>query len=95
MEPEVRTTDQRIHEGTLVRDHNDRYCIADPDRPVSQAITLTSGTAVEVLLGGHWIRGHIEGDAEDYWLFMEAGGKLKLAEGSMVVRYTEPYSYNP
>lgn len=53
-----------------------------------------TGTAVAVLLGGHWIRGHIEGDSEDYWLFMEAGSKIKLAKG-MVVRYTEPCWYTP
>jgi hypothetical protein len=28
-------------------------------------------------------------DCPDYWLFMEAGGKVKLAKG-LVVRYTEP-----
>ena len=84
----------RTHEGPLTLDHNNRYYIAEPDRPASQAITLTSGCTLEVLFGTTYVSGHVEGDGEDYWLFMEAGGKLKLADG-MVVRYMEPCCYAP
>jgi hypothetical protein len=80
---------QRMHEGTLFLDQNKRYCVCEPERIVSQMVTLTSGCALEVLRGGEWVSGCVEGDGQDYWFFVKAGGKFKLAE-RMVVRYTEP-----
>jgi hypothetical protein len=82
---------QRIHEGTLIVDQNKRYCIYEPDRPLSQMITLTSGLVVELFLEGSskWVIGRVEGDGEDYWCFMRSGEKRQLACG-MVARYMGP-----
>ena len=85
------TNKQQIHEGTLLLDQHKRYSICEPERPASQIVTLTSGCSLEVLLGDTWIRGHVEGDGQDYWLFVSPSGKFKLAEG-LVVRYTKPVS---
>lgn len=78
-----------MHKGTLLLDQQRRYYIYEPDRPASQAITLTSGTAAEVLLGSVWVGGHVEGDGQDYWLYSQTGGTCKLMEG-MLAWYTEP-----
>ena len=79
----------RIHEGILVLDHHRRYCIWDPDGRASCLITLTSGCVLEVWLNREWVRGCVEGDGQDYWLFVKTGGKFLLAE-QMTVRYQEP-----
>jgi hypothetical protein len=81
---------QRIHEGRLVLDHNRRYCIWEPRRPAFQTITLTSGCALEVWLNREWVSGWVEGDGQDYWLFVKTGGKFLLSE-CMKVRYREPW----
>jgi hypothetical protein len=81
---------QRIHEGMLVLDHHRRYCICEPGRPAFQTITLTSGCALEVWLNREWVSGCVEGDGQDYWLFVKTGGKFLLAE-QMMVRYREPW----
>lgn len=80
---------QRIHEGSLFLDQNNRYCVCEPARPASQMVTLTSGCALEVLRGDEWVSGCVEGDGQDYWFFVKVGSKFKIAE-RMIVRYTEP-----
>jgi uncharacterized protein YqjF (DUF2071 family) len=80
--------ERSIHEGTLYRDGNRRYCMyesAVAERPV---LTCTSGCPLEVWLNRVWIAGHVEGDGQDYWLFAHAGGQFLLAE-QMRVRYVE------
>jgi len=52
-------------------------------------ITLTSGCVLEVWLNREWVSGCVEGDGQDYWLFVKIGGKFLLAE-QMTVRYQEP-----
>ncbi len=52
-------------------------------------ITLTSGCVLEVWLNREWVSGCVEGDGQDYWLFVKTGGKFLLAE-QMTVRYQEP-----
>ena len=79
----------RLHEGILVLGHHRRYCIWEPDRRASSLITLTSGCVLEVWLNREWVRGCVEGDGQDYWLFVKTGGKFLLAE-QMTVRYQEP-----
>ncbi len=79
---------QRLHEGILFLDHNRRYCIWEPGRRTSQLITLTSGCILEVLLDREWVNGCVEGDGQDYWLFVKTGGKFLLAE-QMTARYRE------
>ena len=81
---------QRIHEGMLVLDHNRRYCIWEQERPVFQTLTLTSGCVLEVWLNHEWVSGCVEGDGQDYWLFVKTGGKFLLSE-CMKVRYREPW----
>ena len=81
---------QRIHEGMLVLDHNRRYCIWEPGRAAFQTITLTSGFTLEVWLNCEWVSGCVEGDGQDYWLFVQTGGKFLLSE-CMKVRYREPW----
>lgn len=81
---------QRIHEGMLILDHNRRYCVWEPERPVFQPLTLTSGCALEVWLNHEWVSGCVEGDGQDYWLFVKTGGKFLLAE-CMKVRCREPW----
>jgi uncharacterized protein YqjF (DUF2071 family) len=78
-----------LHEGRLVLDRNRRYCIWEEGRPACQAMTLTSGCALEVWLNREWVGGCVEGDGQDYWLFVKTGGKFLLAE-RMKVRYREP-----
>ena len=80
----------RIHEGILVLDHHRRYCIWEPDRQMSYLITLTSGCILEVQLNREWVSGCVEGDGQDYWLFVKTGGKFLLSE-CMKVRYREPW----
>jgi hypothetical protein len=80
---------QRLHEGILVLDQNRRYCICEAGRPALPLVTLTSGCALEVWLNREWIRGCVEGDGQDYWLFVKTGGKFLLAE-HMQARYREP-----
>ena len=79
-----------MHEGMLVLDLHRRYCIWEPERPACQTITLTSGCALEVWLNREWVSGCVEGDGQDYWLFVRTGGKFLLAEW-MRVRYREPW----
>jgi uncharacterized protein YqjF (DUF2071 family) len=81
---------QRTHEGMLVLDHHRRYCIWEPERSTFQTITLTSGCSLEVWLNREWVSGCVEGDGQDYWLFVKAEGKFLLSEG-MRVRYREPW----
>jgi hypothetical protein len=81
---------QQIHEGMLVLDHHRRYCIWEPGRPACQTITLTSGCALEVWFNREWVGGCVEGDGQDYWLFVKTGGKFLLSE-CMKVRYREPW----
>ena len=81
--------EQQIHVGSLFLDQNRRYCIWEPNRPLAQMITLTSGCALEILLSQEWTSGCVEGDGQDYWLFLQTGGKCLLSE-QMVVRYQEP-----
>jgi hypothetical protein len=78
-----------IHEGRLVLDRHRRYCIWEPGRPADQTITLTSGCTLEVWLNREWISGCVEGDGQDYWFFVETGGKFLLAQ-HMQARYREP-----
>lgn len=78
----------RIHEGILVLDHHRRYCIWEPGRGASPVITLTSGCVLEVWLNREWVSGCVEGDGQDYWLFVKTGGKFLLAE-QMTARYRE------
>ena len=78
-----------MHEGMLVLDHHRRYCIWEPGRPAYQTITLTSGCTLEVWLNHEWVSGCVEGDGQDYWLFVKTGGKFLLAE-QMTVRYRGP-----
>jgi hypothetical protein len=80
---------QRIHEGILLLDQNKRYYICEPEEPACQMVTLMSGCAAEVMLDSQWMSGHIEGDGQGYWFFLETGSKFKLVEG-MVARYAEP-----
>lgn len=80
---------QRYHEGLLVLDQNQRYCIWEEGRPPWQTITLTSGCALSVWLNREWVSGCVEGDGKDYWLFVKTGGKFLLAK-CMKVRYREP-----
>lgn len=80
--------EQQIRVGSLFLDQNKRYCIYEPGRPASQAITLTSGCALEVLLNQEWVSGCVEGDEQGYWLFVKTGGKVLLSE-HLVVRYNE------
>ena len=80
---------QRIHEGILVLDHYRRYCIRESGRGIAPVITLTSGCALSVWLSREWVVGCVEGDGQDYWLFVKARGKFLLSE-QMVVRYQEP-----
>ena len=80
---------QWLQEGILFLDSNKRFCICEPGRPAFQTITLTSGCPLEILLNGEWVIGCVEGDGQDYWLFVKAGGKCLLSEG-MRVRYREP-----
>ena len=82
-------SNQRLHEGILVLDHNRRYCICEEGRPAWQTITLTSGCALEVRLNREWVSGCVEGDGQDYWLFVKTGDKFLLAE-QMTVRYRDP-----
>ncbi len=77
---------QQIREGILVLDQNRRYCICEPDKQASLLMTLTSGCPLEVLLNREWVGGCVEGDGQDYWLFVKTGGKFLLAE-QMRVRY--------
>jgi Domain of unknown function (DUF5348) len=84
------TSRKLIHEGMLVLDRHRRYCIWEPGRPVSQIITLTSGCTLEVWLNREWVSGCVEGDGQDYWLFVKTGGKFLLAE-CMKARYREPW----
>ena len=79
----------RIHEGILVLDHHRRYCIWEPDSRASSLITLTSGCVLEVWLNREWVSGCVEGDGQDYWLFVKTGGKFLLTQ-QMPVRYQEP-----
>jgi len=51
-------------------------------------ITLTSGCVLEVWLNREWVSGCVEGDGQDYWLFVKTGGKFLLAE-QMTARYRE------
>lgn len=81
---------QRMHEGILLLDHNRRYCLWDPERPAFQTLTLTSGCALEVWLNREWVSGCVEGDGQDYWLFVKSGGSFLLSEW-MRVRYREPW----
>jgi hypothetical protein len=78
-----------LHEGILVLDRNRRYCICEADQPALLPITLTSGCSLEVWLNREWISGCVEGDGQDYWLFVKTGDKFLLAEW-MKVRYREP-----
>jgi len=80
---------QRSHEGILVLDQNRRYCICEKGRPTLPSITLTSGCPLEVWLNQEWVSGCVEGDGQDYWLFVKTSGKFLLAE-CMKVRYREP-----
>jgi uncharacterized protein YqjF (DUF2071 family) len=80
---------QRLREGILMLDRNRRYCICEAGRPALPPITLTSGCALEVWLNREWISGCVEGDGQDYWLFVKTGGKFLLAE-HMQARYREP-----
>src|SRR5690349_14272487 len=90
------TTTQRIHQGPLFLDQNKRYCIYEPDRPLAQLITLTSGLVIELWLeeSNKWVVGRVEGDGQDYCFFPRTGSRLKLAE-RMLVRYLEPCWYLP
>lgn len=81
---------QRLHEGILLLDHNRRYCLWEPERPAFQTLTLTSGCALEVWLNCEWVSGCVEGDGQDYWLFVKTGGSFLLSEW-MRVRYREPW----
>lgn len=80
--------EQQIHVGSLFLDQNRRYCIWEPNRSLAQMITLTSGCALEILLGQRWVSGYVEGDGQHYWLFVKTGGKILLSE-RLVVRYHE------
>jgi hypothetical protein len=77
---------ERIRQGILYRDHHRRYCLWEPDVPEHQLLTCTSGCPLEILLNRTWIAGHVEGDGEDYWLFVTEGGKFLLYE-FMKARY--------
>ena len=77
---------ERIREGILYRDHHRRYCLWEPGAPEDQLLTCTSGCPLEIWLNGTWIAGHVEGDGEDYWLFVTGGGKFRLSE-CMKARY--------
>jgi len=79
---------QRVHEGILVLDRNRRYCICKAGRPALPPITLTSGCPLEFWLNREWVSGCVEGDGQDYWLFVKTGGKFLLAK-RMLVRYRE------
>jgi hypothetical protein len=52
-------------------------------------VTLTSGCALSVWLNREWVVGWVEGDGQDYWVFVKTGGKFLLSE-CMRVRYREP-----
>jgi uncharacterized protein YqjF (DUF2071 family) len=78
---------QWLHEGILVLGPHRRYCICEAGLP---PITLTSGCPLEIWLNREWISGCVEGDGQDYWLFVKTGGKFLLAE-RMMVRYREPW----
>ena len=58
------------HEGTLKRNKIGRWEIED--------LELTSGHSVDLLIGGHWLKGHIEFWTDDYYWF-------SLGEGIPVV----------
>ncbi len=77
---------QRLHEGILVLDQNRRYCICEAGWPALPLVTLTSGCALEIWLNREWIRGCVEGDGQDYWLFVKTSGRFLLAE-HMQARY--------
>jgi hypothetical protein len=77
---------KRTHEGILYRDYYRRYCLREPNVPEYQCLTCTSGCPLEIWLNRTWIAGHVEGDGEDYWLFVTGGGKFKLSE-RMKARY--------
>lgn len=77
---------ERIREGILYLDHHRRYCLWEPDVPEDQLLTCTSGCPVEIWLNRTWIAGHVEGDGEDYWLFVTGGRKFRLSE-RMKARY--------
>jgi len=51
---------------------------------------LTSGCALEIWLNRGWVSGCVEGDGQDYWLFVKAGDKFLLTE-CMRVRYRESW----
>ena len=80
---------QHIHIGTLVLDHNRRYCICEPDKPACEWITLTCGCALDIWLNHQWIGGSVEGDSQAYWLYVKDRGIFLLSE-HMVARYQEP-----
>jgi uncharacterized protein YqjF (DUF2071 family) len=80
--------ERAIHQGTLYRDGNRRYCVYEGGSVERHVLTCTSGCPLEVWLYRAWIAGHVEGDGQDYWLFTYAGGKFLLAE-QMRVRYVE------
>ena len=80
---------QRLHEGNLFLDKNKRYCICTSENVAFETITLTSGCPLEVFLNREWVSGCVEGDGQDYWLFVKTGGRFLLTE-QMTVRYREP-----
>lgn len=79
---------RHVHEGFLYQDQYKRYCLYEPDVPVHNILTCTSGCPLEVWLDSTWIAGHVEGDGQDYWFFAYTGGKFRLSE-RMKARYTE------
>ncbi|WP_161977890.1 DUF5348 domain-containing protein [Dictyobacter kobayashii] len=50
---------------------------------------LDIGYTLDIWLNREWVSGCVEGDGQDYWLFVKTGGKFVLAE-CMKVRYREP-----
>ncbi|WP_201374629.1 DUF5348 domain-containing protein [Ktedonobacter robiniae] len=69
-----------IREGILYRNHHQRYYLWEPGVPDNQLLTCTSGCPLAIWLNQAWVAGHVEGDGEDYWLFVIGGGKFRLSE---------------
>jgi hypothetical protein len=69
---------------------NERWLVVFQVKPEPDYVTLTSGSIVEVNIGGHWIRTRVEHNGKDYYAVTQ-GVKLQT---NLKARTPRPHDYD-
>ena len=83
------STDLQVHVIRLLAQLAAHLVLTETEGEHAQLARKETRDALSVWLNRQWVVGCVEGDGQDYWVFVKTGGKFLLSE-CMRVRYREP-----